>query len=65
MRNTIIRIITLISAFAMMLSMCALESPSKTIPIIIFIVSLGWLLLFMLANKDATIEQILGKWGRD
>lgn len=65
MKNKILRIITLISAFTMMLSMCALEAPNKTIPIIIFIVSLGQLLLFMLANKDATIEQILGKWGRD
>lgn len=65
MKNTIIRIITLLMAIMFIVAVTAIDSVPNTIPVVMCLVSLGWWLLFMLANPDVTIEQILGKWGRD
>lgn len=64
MKNTILRIITLVMAILFIVATTAVDSIPNTLYVVICIVTLGWWLLFMLANNDLTIEQLLGKWGR-
>lgn len=55
-KNTIIRFITLLMSIMFIIGACAVDSVPNTIPVIVCFVSLGWFLLFMLANKDMELK---------
>ena len=64
-KNTILRFITLLMSIMFVIGACAVDSIPNTIAVIMVYVPMGWWFLFLLANPDVTIEQVLGKWGRD
>lgn len=63
-KNTILKGITWCMAVLFIVSVTAIDSPS-IIPKITCMASLGWLLLFMLANIDSkvTVQDVLCGWG--
>lgn len=56
MKNTIIKTITFIMALVFIVGTCAVDSVPNTIPVIMCFGSLGYFLLFMLANKDMRLK---------
>ena len=56
MKNTILKTITLVMSILFIVAVTAIDSVPNTIPVIVCFVSLGWFLLFMLANKDMELK---------
>lgn len=50
-KNTILLMITRIAVLVLIISVCCVDSAS-IVPLITFGVSLGWLVLFVIANDD-------------
>lgn len=50
-KNTILLMITRIAVLVLIISVCCVDSTS-IVPLITFGVSLGWLVLFVIANDD-------------
>ena len=63
-KNKILKAITSFMAVLFIVSATAVDSLS-VIPKITCLVSLGWILLFMLANIDSkvSVQDVLCKWG--
>lgn len=61
MKNKILRRITAVMGIVFVIGATAIDSPNKTIPMTMCIIPLVWMLFLMAANKDATIEEVLGR----
>lgn len=49
-KDTIIKVVTVIMAILFILGACCLDTPNTNTPIILCAISEAWLLLFVLAN---------------
>lgn len=51
-KNFILKLITIIAGFVLVMSMMMFDSDNLIIPVVCFTVSLCWLVLFAIANKN-------------
>lgn len=65
MKNKILRFITALMAVTFVVGASAVDSLPNTIAVIMVYAPMVWWFLFMLANPNLTIEQLLGRGGED
>ena len=56
MKNKVLFFITKVAAVLMFLSALSMDSEKVLIPIVLFVLSAGWLYLFMMVNQEKLEE---------